>query len=295
MYIFLNNRIVHEEDALISVRDRGFLYGDGIFETLRSYDGHIFSLERHMARMRSSAGELRIPFGYSDSDIRKTINELLKMNKLADSYIRVTLSRGCGGSGFQIPVSNGKRINTPEENYTIVIQTRQLKEYDAELHKRGMSIVVSKYRVSSSCPISRHKTANFLSNIMIREEAVQKNVHDALFLDTDDMVAECTASNLFFVKDGAVITPPLDSSILPGITRLTVIDICKENAISVMEKQFPLEVLMDADECFITNSIMEIMPVSIIDGRKIGDEIPGKQTGYLMEAYKDFVKRDMDI
>ena len=147
--------------------------------------------------MRSSASELRIPFQYLESDIETAINELLEMNKLSDSYIRVALSRGRNGSGFPIPERNDGQVDVLGENYTIVIQTRQLKEYDAQLYEKGMSIVVSKYRVSSSCPISRHKTANFLSNIMIREESVQKNSHDALFLDTDGMVAECTASNIF--------------------------------------------------------------------------------------------------
>ena len=294
MYIFLDNRIVDEKNAMISVCDRGFLYGDGIFETLRSYDGHVFCFKRHMDRMRTSASELRIPFPYLNSDIETAINELLEMNKLSDSYIRVTLSRGMRGSGFPIPATNDGKIDVPGENSTIVIQTRQLKEYDVKFYKKGMSIIVSKYRVSSSCPISRHKTANFLSNIMVREEAVRKSSHDALFLNTDGMVAECSASNIFFVKGGVVITPCLDASILPGITRQTVIDICQENAISIMEKRFSIEELIDADECFITNSIMEIMPVLTIDDIKIGNEMPGRLTTYLIGAYKDLVKSGMD-
>ncbi|MGR3218559.1 MAG: aminotransferase class IV [Candidatus Anammoxibacter sp.] len=296
-YIFLNNKIVREEEALVSIKDRGFLYGDGIFETFRSYDGNLFNIDKHFNRMKRSASCLKIPFDYSLENIRSWVKKLLNKNNISNAYIRITLSRGIGNAelGFRIADYRHPRPTIPIqqsaiESSTLVIQVKPLKLHPDELYNKGMSIIVSKSKISVSCPISQHKTSNFLTNIIVRDEADVMGAHEVILLNTDDNVAECSASNLFIVEEGTVITPSLNVNILPGITRETVLEICKNNSICVREEKFGMDRLMHADECFLTNSIMEIMPVSKINGVRIGKSVPDIQTEYLTNKYKSLIK-----
>ncbi len=279
-FIFLNGKIIPDTDAYISSADRGFLYGDGIYETLRSYSGKPFKLSDHLERMRHSAKKLRISFSYTDEDIGEWISELIKMNCSQDAYIRITLSRGVGGSRLQMD-------NNIES--TTLIQVKPFSPYDRKLYEEGMSLVVSDCIRSTSCPTSRHKSTNLLQSILLKEEANKKSAHETIVLNTDGYVAECVVSNIFMVDAGSVITPSLDTNILPGITRRTVLDICKDSSIPSDEDHFKTDALINADEVFITNSLMEIMPVSRIDDSNIGKTVPGKITQQLMNAYKHFV------
>lgn len=288
-YIFLNNKIVKEEEAFVSTSDRGFLFGDGLFETLRSYSGHVFKVDEHVLRMQSSANALKIPFDYSGDDIKRVINDLITKNELSDAYIRITLSRGAGvpGAGFRIPDGGaGTSVNSP----TFIIFVKPLTGYPSRLYIHGMSLVISKYQRSVSCPVSSHKSANFLTNILARDEASQKGADEVIILNSEGAVAECSASNLFIVENGDVITPPLNVNILPGITRKSVLDICSENGTTTKEEAFGVDRLMQADECFITNSLMEIMPVSKIEDSVIGKQVPGRLTECLMRDYRKLAK-----
>ena len=276
-FIFLNDKIIPDSDANISSGDRGFLYGDGIFETLRSYDGEPFKLDEHMERMRHSAKKLMIVFEYTNAEITKIIKELIDKNNIRNAYMRITLSRGSGGTGLGI--SNNHKP-------TLLIQIKPFTPYEQMLYDEGMSLVVSNCRRSTSCPISCHKTTNLLKSILLKEDANKKSAHEVVILNTDEFVAECVVSNIFMVNDGRVITPALDTNILPGITRRTVLDICKDNSISAREDHFTIDRLVKSDEVFITNSLMEIMPVSTIENYKIGKTIPGKITRQLMSAYQ---------
>ena len=275
--IFLNGKIIPDTDGNISSGDRGFLYGDGIYETLRSYKGIPFKLYEHLERMRHSAKQLRISFDYTNEDIDGWIKELFKKNRSQDAYIRITLSRGTGGGRLQM-----------DDNIepTTMVQVKPLTPYDRRLYEEGMSLVVSNYKRSTSCPISCHKTTNLLKSIMMKEEANKRSADEAIIVNTDEYVTECVVSNIFFVNNGRVVTPSLNTNILPGITRRTVLDICKESSIPAGEECFKVETLLNADEVFITNSLMEIMPVSKIENYDIGEVIPGKITQQLMNAYK---------
>jgi branched-chain amino acid aminotransferase len=279
-FIFLNGRIIPDTDGSISTGDRGFLYGDGIYETLRSYNGNPFKLSEHLERMRYSAKQLRISFEYTNAEIDKWINELIEKNRCQDAYIRITLSRGAGGGRLQM-----------DDNIdpTTMIQVKALTPYDRNLYDEGMSLVVSDYRRSTSCPISRHKSTNLLKSIFLKEEANKKAAHETIILNTDGHVAECVVSNIFMVSSESIVTPSLDTNILPGITRKTVLDICRDSSIPVSEECFEIDRLVNSDEVFITNSLMEIMPVSKIDDSKIGKSVPGKITRQLMSAYKRFI------
>lgn len=279
-FIFLNGKIILETEGLITIKDRGFLYGDGIFETLRSYGGKPFKLAEHLKRLSSSAKKLKISLKYTNKKLSNNINELLNVNNVQDAYIRITLSRGAGNAGLGI--SAGLKP-------TLLIQIKQFTPYESKLYKKGMSLIVSKSRRSISCPISRYKTGNLLTSIILKEEAKKKSAHEAVILNTDGHVAECIVSNIFIVAGRKVMTPLLNTNILPGITRMTVLKICKDNGIPAAEDCFGPEELTKADEVFITNSLMEIMPVSIVEGRKIGNKVPGKITKQLMALYKQLV------
>ena len=279
-FIFFNGKIIPDTDAYISSADRGLLYGDCIYETLRSYKGKPFKLSDHLKRMRHSATQLRISFRYTDEDIGEWINELIKMNCNQDAYIRITLSRGAGGDRLQM-----------DENLepTTLIQVKPFSPYDSKLYDEGMSLVISDYRRSTSCPISRYKSTNLLQSILRKEESNKKSAHETIVLNTDGYVAECVVSNIFMVSGESVVTPSLDTNILPGITRKTVLDICRDSSIPMSEECFKIDRLIKSDEVFITNSLIEIMPVSMIDDTKIGKVIPGKVTQQLMSVYKNFV------
>jgi branched-chain amino acid aminotransferase len=286
LYVYLNGKTVPENEAYVSIRDRGFLYGDGLFETIRAYKGHAFRLDDHLDRLFASAKELKIlpsedtrtnvetqhlaSLQVHATQLRQAVQKLLSLNGLADAYIRITLSRG-------------------HIQPTLIIETRPLTPYPQEYYENGISVIVSKTRISTSWPLTAHKTLNFMNNIMAREEANSLGVQEVLFLNTDAHVAECSVSNLFFVKDNEVITPSLKANILPGITRKVVLEICEQNDIAAREDLFTLETLMDADEVFLTNSLMEVMPVSAIDKRPLSPPVPGKLASYIMDAYRKHV------
>lgn len=273
----MNGNIIEETEGHISTLDRGFLYGDGLFETLRTYDKNPFRLEDHVGRLSHSAHYFDIPFCYTSHQIRQIIQKLLVENNLSNAYVRMTLSRGAGVDGL-IPKGTG----VP----TFVIHAKPLVAYPASLYKTGVTLITSNIRRSTTCPISCHKTLNFLTNYLIKKEASGKGVHDVLILNTDNHVAECAVSNIFIVKSDIVVTPSLKANILPGITRMTVLELCKANDIRTSEELFGIERLLRADEVFITNSLMEIVSVSKTDSYSIGKCVPGTVTKFLCDKYK---------
>ncbi|MDI6760508.1 MAG: aminodeoxychorismate lyase [Candidatus Brocadiaceae bacterium] len=278
LHVFFNGDMVLEEEALVSVRDRGFLYGDGVFETLRSYNGRPFLIEDHLQRLASSAQALGIPLRYGLEELQSAVENLLRLNRLTDALIRLTLSRGESPHyGLQPP-------ELPQP--TLIIQTHPFHPHPEESYRQGVRLAISAYRRSTTCPLARHKTANFLTGIMARQEAARRKVQDALFLNTEGQVCEATVSSIFLVESGRVVTPSLQANILPGITRKKVLEICRGEGITASEELFGTERLFRADEVFLTNSLMEIMPVSCIEDKGIGKTVPGKITRRLMEAYK---------
>lgn len=275
--IFLNDKIIEETEGHLSTLDRGFLYGDGVFETLRAYDKKPFRLADHVTRLLNSSKYFDIPFRYTPEQIRHIIEQLLARNNLQDAYIRMTLSRGSGANGL---------IPTGVSNSTFVIHTKPFAAYPTSLYKTGASLITSHIQRSTTCPISSHKTLNYMTNYLIKKESVDKGVHDSIILNTEGHVAECAVSNIFIVERGTVITPSLQANILPGITRKTILELCKGNGIHASEELFRLEKVFAADEVFLTNSLMEIMPVSKVDGRPIGRHVPGTITSLLHDKYK---------
>lgn len=255
---YLNGDFVPLSQTHISPLDRGFLLGDGIFETLRSYGGEPFLLDRHVRRLRASGRALNIKGVPTLRKIRDVVKRLLECNRLQDAYIRITLSRGAGGELGLVATTSP----------TFFVYVRALKPYPKGWYRKGVKVVVSKVRRSADSPVLRHKALSYLESLWAREEARKRGAQEALFLNTNGHIAEGATSNIFFVKDGVVFTPSLEANILPGVTREVVIEICLSNDIPCRQGLFVLDDLLHADEAFLTNSLMGVMPVASVDSAR---------------------------
>ncbi|MBC7334097.1 MAG: aminotransferase class IV [Actinobacteria bacterium] len=287
-YVFVNGRLVSEKRACISVKDRGFLYGDGLFETIRSYKGYVFSLNSHVDRLFTSLRILGYRINFDKQYLCNSLYKTLKANRLErnDAYIKIIVTRGR---------YEGKLSFNSSSVANIVIITSLLKPYPSEYYRKGIKVISSSIRRDSlRNQLYTHKLLNYFENVFARNEAYTQGAVEALFLTRDYLVLEGATSNIFLVKNGTVYTPPLTQNILPGITRDVVIDICKENNIKVKERKLHYFDIVESSEVFLTNSIMEVMPVSEVDTHKIGAGVPGDCTRMLMELYGKRVNKDKD-
>lgn len=294
MWIYLNDHFVRREDARISVFDHGFLYGDGVYETLRSYAGRFFLLDQHLKRLYRSAELIELTIPIAERDWPRVLAEALQRNGLArgatgggadpaDGYVRITISRGEGELGLD-----------PElcPRATVVILTKPLSPPPARLYEQGVGLkLVSVRRNSSAALPPQIKSLNFLNNILAKREASRAGAFDALMLNNEGAVTECTVSNIFFARQGRLHTPSLTCGILEGVTRGVVMQLAAECGLTVEEGAFQPVDLLEADECFITNTSMEIMPVAAVDGKKIGKELPGPVTAKLRDSFRKNLTR----
>lgn len=279
MYVYLNNGIVKASDAKISVFDHGFLYGDGIFETMRAYDGVIFMFDEHLTRLYRSASFIGLDIKRSISDIKIAIYETLSVNSLLNAYVRLSISRGYGPIGIDPDLC--------KEN-TFVIIANDFKSYPNSYYLEGIDMIVSSVRRNSAEALNpKIKSLNFLNNILAKIEAKKMQAMEALMLNMDGFIAEGTISNIFFVRDEVLYTPSLSCAILDGITRGVVIDLAIKNGIRLVEGQFTVEELFSASEVFITNSSMELMPVKKVNDKKYP---AGKICNLLHKKYKKEVE-----
>jgi branched-chain amino acid aminotransferase len=279
MWIYLNNRFVKQSEALVSVFDHGFLYGDGIYETIRSYGSRIFMRDQHLARLRRSAVAigLKIP----DHDWPTLLHESMERNEVGnertDAYIRITISRGSGDIGLDPALC---------PNPTVVIITTPLKPPSAEQYRKGVSLIVAKTRRNLPGALDPQiKATNFLNNILAKQEALAAGAFDSVLLNWESHLAECTVSNLFFVRENRLCTPALSCGILDGITRKIILTLAREEQIPFEEGKFTSEDLYQADECFLSNTTMEVMPATTLDGRPIGAGKPGSLTQRLLRLF----------
>ncbi|HJU04605.1 MAG TPA: aminotransferase class IV [Nitrospiraceae bacterium] len=284
MWVYVSDRFVPKEEAVISVFDHGFLYGDGVYETLRSYNGRIFMLQAHLDRLRRSAHLIGIEF--PERDWPALLHEAMERNKLLDAYLRVTISRGEGEIGLD-PAS----CNRP----TVVIVAKPLPSYPAELFQDGIGLAVVSVRRNLAAALSPQiKSLNFLNNIMAKREALQARAFDGLMLNADGHVAESTTSNVFFVKSGRLYTPSVACGILDGITREVILILAREQSVPVEEGCYTPAFLSQADECFLTNTTMEIMPVREIDRTPVGSGKPGDVTTTLHRVFRSTLARFLE-
>lgn len=276
--IYLNGEIVPEDKAKISVFDHGYLYGDGIFEGIRAYSGRVFRLKEHIKRLYKSAKTIMLEIGLSPIEMEEAILETIRANKLHDAYIRVVVSRGKGDLSLN-PRSCPRS--------TVVIIASEVRLYDQELYEKGLKVMTVPTRRNGPEMVNpRVKSLNYLNNIMARIEANLMNVPEAIILNNQGYVAEGTGDNIFIIEDNYLITPPRHAGILKGIKREVAMEIGEKFGLKVKEELFTRYDLFNADECFLSGTAAEVIPVVEIDGRKIGNGKPGPYTKKIVEEFR---------
>ena len=279
MLIFINGLLIPQDEAKVSVLDRGFLYGDGVFETLRAYSGKIFRIDDHIKRLFCSANAICLKTPFTGNYIKESLYQTLMGNNLKDAYLRLTITRGISDPGLD---TEGCL------NPTMTIISREFSGYPEDLYRHGIkAAVVSTRRIPASALNPEIKSLNFLNNIMARVEAKHANASEAIMLSTEGYVAEGTVSNIFIVKDGVVKTPPLSVGILNGVTRSLVIGLAQKNNIPLTEQQFQPEELYAADECFVTSTLYEVMPVTSINNKPVGTGHPGDISQSMLSIFRE--------
>ncbi|MGB9780062.1 MAG: branched-chain-amino-acid transaminase [Caldanaerobacter sp.] len=280
--VYVNGEFVDSEKACISVFDHGYLYGDGIFEGIRVYDGVIFKLDEHLKRLYSMAKVLLLDIPLSMEEMKEKVVETVKINNLKDAYIRLVVSRGKGDLGLD-------PYKCPKP--TVVIIADKIALYPESMYETGLKIITSSFRRNSIQALDPQiKSLNYLNNILAKIEAVKAGYPEALILNQEGYVAECTGDNIFIISDGVLYSPPSAVGALGGITRATVIDIAKELNIPFEEKYFSLFNVYTADECFLTGTAAEAIPVVEVDHRVIGDGKPGPITKKIIEEFRKLTK-----
>ena len=276
--VYLNGALVPRSQASISVLDYGFLYGFGLFETMRAYGGQVFRLDRHLSRLARSAEIIGLPI--KTLELKDAVSDTIRANKLNDARVRITVSIG-EGSMTPDPAT----CNKP----TVLILAEDYQPYPDQVYKKGFRAVVSSICRNSQSPLSRLKSANYLENLLVKQEARKASVDEALCLNEKGLLAEASVSNIFLVSDGILQTPKEENGILPGITREVVLELASQLNISAFEQDIKLEEVFRAQETFLTNSLMEIMPLTVVSGKPIASGRPGPVTRRLMAGYKKLV------
>jgi branched-chain amino acid aminotransferase group I len=278
--IYLNDRLTPRSQAKISPFDHGFLYGYGLFETMRAYQGHIFRLDRHLTRLHRSAQSLGLANRLAAFSLEAACTKTLESNKLKDARLRLTVS---AGEGDMTP--DPSTYSSP----TVLVTAQNLVLPPQEKYESGFKAVLSSLRRNSQSPLSRLKSACYMESILARMAAKAAGCDEAILLNERGYLAEGSTSNIFLVSNGKLITPSLESGILPGITREAVLEIAWASNIKTQERQVELKELVEAEETFATNSIMELMPLTWFEGKPIGSGKPGKLTQRIQAAYKKLV------
>ena len=277
--IYLNGEIVPEEEAKISVFDHGYLYGDGIFEGIRAYNGRVFKLKEHIDRLYRSAKTLMLKMPLKPDEMKEAILETIRANELEDAYIRVVVSRGVGDLGL-----DPRKCPEP----TLVIIASEIALYDQSLYEKGLKVkTVATRRNGPEMVNPRIKSLNYLNNILARIEANLVEAPEAIMLNQQGFVAECTGDNIFIIEGEVLITPPRTAGILKGIKRGVAMEIAAEMGLEVKEENFTRHDLFNADECFLTGTAAEVIPVVEVDGRKIADGNPGQFTEKIISKFRE--------
>jgi len=283
--VWLDGEFVDSDQAKISIFDHGVLYGDGCFEGIRAYNGRIFKLDSHLKRMYESAGRIRLEPTYSREEIEAAIRQTLKINDLTDAYIRLVFTRGVGTLGLH-------PFKCPKPSVFIIAASIEL--YPQELYDNGMKVILAKHRrVPANSLDPAIKSLNYLNNILAKIEAIDANVLEAIMLNADDYVSECTGDNIFIIKDGQVITPPTEAGILHGVTRRFVIDeLAPKLGYNVTEQMMKMDEVLAADEIFLTGTAAEIIGVTGVDEHIVGSGKVGPMTQALAQEFRRRVSQD---
>jgi branched-chain amino acid aminotransferase len=276
--IYIDGQYLDEANARISVFDHGLLYGDGIFEGIRAYNGRVFKLKEHIDRLFYSAKAILLTIPLSHAEIMRAVVDTCRQNGIRDGYIRLVVTRGVGGLGL-----NPNRCKKP----SVIVIADKIQLYPVEMYERGLDIItVPTVRNLHSALNPAIKSLNYLNNILAKIEANNGGCEEAIMLNSEGYVSECTGDNVFIIKDGQMFTPPLSAGALYGITRGVVMELARQSGMPVSEPNLTRYDMFNADECFLTGTGAELIPVVKIDGRVIGTGKPGPVTKDLVTKYK---------
>ncbi len=278
----MNGKLVPEQEAVISVFDHGYLYGDGVFEGIRAYNGRVFKLEEHVRRLYESAHSIMLPIPYSQEEMIKAVVDTVNANKLTEAYIRLVVSRGVGDLGLD--------PRKCKESQVVIIADK-IVLYPEELYEEGLTVItVATRRNIADALDPKLKSLNYLNNIHAKIEANRAGVLEALMTNSQGYISEGTGDNIFIYRKGKLITPPPYLGILEGITREAVIELAEEEGIPLQEAPFTRHDVYVADECFLTGTAAEVIPVIEADMRTIGTGKPGPVTRTLMEKFRELTQ-----
>jgi branched-chain amino acid aminotransferase len=282
MKIFIDGQYFDENSAKISVFDHGLLYGDGIFEGIRAYNGRVFKLKEHIDRLFYSAKAILLTIPMSHAEVCKAVVDTCRENGLRDGYIRLVVTRGVGGLGL-----NPNKCKRP----SVIVIADKIQLYPKEYYENGLTIItVPTTRNLHSALNPAIKSLNYLNNILAKIEANNGGCEEAIMLNNEGYVAECTGDNIFLIKGNEMLTPPLSAGALYGITRGVVMELARASGLKVSEPNLTRYDVFNADECFLTGTGAEVVPVVKVDGRPIGDGKPGARTRELVKKYHELVQ-----
>ena len=283
--VCINGRFTPPEEATVSIFDRGFLYGDSIYEVTLTYDKIPFLLDAHLERLKRSASGISLNIQFPLQDLKKYIYQGLEQMEGERNYIRIIITRGGGEIGLDPNLSDGQNL---------FIIFRDLKNYPVEWYEKGVSLVFTEIMRNSKKAIDPNvKSGNYLNNVMAISQAKEKGAYDAIMLNSLGHVTESTSANIWLVKDKGFFTPPIEAGLLGGITRQNLLEIGKENGLHMEEKQLTPYDFRHADEIFMTSSTREVLPVTLLDNQAVGSGVPGECTQMLHQLYRDFVKKEI--
>lgn len=281
--VYVNGAFVPKSQAVVSVFDHGFLYGDGVFEGIRAYNGRVFRLREHLVRLANSGRAIMLDMPKSLDEIEQITLETLRRNELHDAYIRLIVSRGVGDLGLDPRKCHG--------NTSLIVIADQIQLYPEDFYRDGLEVLTVATRRNIPDALNPAiKSLNYLNNIVAKIEVGRAGLQEGIMLNAQGIVAEATGDNIFFVRDGALVTPPPYVGILEGITRNAVLDLAREMGIATSESPFTQYQMYAADECFLTGTAAEVIPVVKMDGRVIGKGVPGPITTQLIQRFREYAK-----
>ncbi|MBM3857476.1 MAG: branched-chain-amino-acid transaminase [Verrucomicrobia bacterium] len=284
MQIYIDGKFFSEDEAKISVFDHGLLYGDGVFEGLRFYNGKIFCCDEHLERLYQSARAILLEIPLEIAEIKKALEETIRRNELADGYVRLVVTRGKGSLGL-----NPSSCDKP----TVIIIASTIALYPKEAYEKGLAVITCATRRLAPAAFSPMiKSLNYLNNIMARLEAVHAGAEEGLMLNEQGFIAECTADNIFIIKKGVLMTPPTYCGALAGISRAVAIQLALDMGLEVKEIPMTCYDVYTAEECFLTGTAAEIVPAVLLDRRKIGSGTPGPMTKKLMQRFQKLTRQN---
>jgi len=278
MKIWLDEKLVEEQDAKISVFDHGLLYGDGVFEGIRFYNGRVFRLEEHISRLYDSARAILLNMPWTQEQVCQFTVDTIKANGLSDGYVRLVVTRGTGGLGLNPYLC---------ERPSMFIIASTISLYPEEYYTNGLAIITcATRRPTPAALMPQVKSLNYLNNIMAKVEAIQSGAMEAVMLNEQGYVAECTGDNLFLLKNGKLLTPPVSDGALDGVTRRVILELADQLGIPWAEQTLTRYDIFVADECFLTGTAAEVIPVISLDRRPIGEGVPGPLTAKFITAFR---------